>query len=129
MFLTGDGSARSRGLGARGVFDRLTLALDAREDVGIVLGGLPLMPGPRKYLEGVKGDFDSTLPFARFWLRKRRKADCSDECIRFSGERDTDAEMLSSLLPSTSMGVIGAGVSGTEDTDAGPGLSFSGVLL
>jgi|SRR6266851_2258864 len=116
-------------LDTRDRFDGLTLALDAREGVGTVSGGLPLMPGPRKYLVGVKGDPERTLSFVgRFWLRKRRKANCSDECFRFSGERGTGAVIVSSLLLSTSMGVIGAGVSGTEDADAGPGWSFSGVL-
>jgi hypothetical protein len=123
-----DDDPRSRGLSARDGFDGVALALDAREGVGIVFGGLPLIPGPRKYLDGVKGDLEPKLSFGvRFWLRRRLKADCSDEFMRFSGERGTGAEIVSSLLSSPSMGVIGAGVSGTEDADAGPGFSFSDV--
>jgi len=113
-----------------GGFDGLALALDIREGVGTVFGGLPLTPGPRKYLDGVNVDPESTPRFGvRFWLRKRRKVPCdSGGCEWFSGECDTGVEMASSLLPSTSIGVTGAGVSGTEDADAGPGLSLSGVL-
>ena len=114
------------GLGMCGDFDGLALGLDIHEGVGTVLGGLPLTPGPRKYLGEVNVDPGSTLRFGvRFWLRKRRKVPCdSGGC----GECGTGVEMASPLLPSASMGVTGAGVSGTEDADAGPGLSLSGVL-
>ena len=64
----------SWGLGMCRGFDGLVLALLIHDGVGTELGGLPLTPGPRKYLDGENVDPESTSRFGvRFWLRKRRK--------------------------------------------------------